>query len=88
VSVNWTAVLAVLALAALAAVVWISLAAKLVADEEKTRERAEAELRRLEHLREAQEEERNLAARIEADLSLSGTESTEEDDEPAGEPRK
>lgn len=66
---NWLALAAVLVLAALAAVVWIALAAKLVADDEKTRERAEAERRRLDLLREAVEEERSLAARVEADLA-------------------
>jgi uncharacterized membrane protein (DUF106 family) len=66
--VNWTALLVVLVLAAAAATIWISLAAKLVADEEKTKELAEAESRRLERLREAANEERHMAAVIKAQL--------------------
>jgi hypothetical protein len=58
---NWTALTAVLILAALAAVVWLALAARLVANEEKARERAEAERRRLDLLREATEQERRQA---------------------------
>jgi hypothetical protein len=78
--VNWTALLVVLVLAAGAAVIWISLAAKLVADEEKTKERAEAERRRLERLREAANEERRMAAIIKAELD-SGPASAAGDDE-------
>jgi hypothetical protein len=59
---NWTALAAVLVLAAGAAVVWLALAARLVANEEKAKERAEAERRRLDLLREASEQERRGAA--------------------------
>jgi hypothetical protein len=55
---NWTALAAVLVLAVLAAVVWLALAARLVANEEKAKERAEAERRRLDLLRETVEAER------------------------------
>ena len=58
---NWTALAVVLVLAVGAAVVWLALAAKLVANEEKTKERAEAERRRLDLLREASDQERRLA---------------------------
>jgi len=63
---NWTALVVVLVLAVGAAVVWLALAAKLVANEEKTKERAEAERRRLDLLREASDQERRLAEELSA----------------------
>jgi hypothetical protein len=69
--VNWTALAVVLVLAAGAAVVWLALAAKLVANEEKSKERLEAERRRLDLLREASEEERRLAAKLSAEIDGS-----------------
>ena len=63
---NWTALAVVLVLAVGAAVVWLALAAKLVANEEKTKERAEAERRRLDLLREASDQERRLAEELSA----------------------
>jgi hypothetical protein len=79
--VNWTALLVVLVLAVGAAVVWIALAAKLVADEEKVKERAEAEARRLAQLREVAERERLRAASLAQELSSLSRESKEEGDE-------
>jgi len=76
--VNWTALLVVLALAAAAAVVWIALAAKMVADEERARERAEAEARRLAQLRELAERERLRAAGMAQELTGLAREPGEE----------
>ena len=59
---NWLALSAVLVLAVAAAVVWLALAARLVANEEKAKEHAEAERRRLDLLREADERERRQGA--------------------------
>ena len=84
---NWTALFIVLALAA-AAVVWIALAAKLVADEEKTKEVAEAERRRLERQREAASEERRMAEIIKAGLdSGPASEEGNEEEAPGGSAR-
>ena len=83
---NWTALVVVLVLAAAAAAIWISLAAKLVADEEKTKELAEAERRRLERLSEAANEERRMAAIIKSELDAAPAD--EGDEEKGGEGRK
>lgn len=53
---NWTALGVVLALVAGAAIVWLALAQRLVASEEKTKERIEAERRRLDLLAEIGED--------------------------------